>query len=326
MTQSKLHRQTNPFNDLYPLSPEKAGRSRATLLRRLTLLSLAMALLVAAAGGISYWFATQAGQNMQFMRHSAEQAVQISDMQSSWLAVVGALDTFSLTRPSEGSKEQLNAASLKLEQRLEALAAAPLGFTPAIIDENRAITEELRGIGAEVTELANEMYTLSEQGRWGTALQRRQVRLAALQARLDTSLAQLDSNLQGELSARSQWIEQQQNIARILSLTAVTLAFLLALGIAWFNRRTIVLPLQVLISQVKQITSGDFSPVTPMQRSDEIGDLSRSVAMMAQWLNESYEILEARGRRAHTGATAPHHSAPGCGCRSPGCGRDFQPE
>lgn len=286
--------QADPNTRLDASPPGATGRGRNTLLRRLTLLSLAMAMLVAAAGGVSLWFASRAGQDMQIMRQAADQAIQITDMQSSWLAVVGTLDTFSINRPSEGAKEQLNAALADLDRKLEALAAAPLGFDPAVVEENRAITEELRGIGAEVADLSDEIYTLSEQGRWGTALQRRQGRLGELQARLDASLARLDSNLQGELTARSLWIQRQQNLARSLSLTAVSLAFVLALGIAWVNRRTLVAPLQVLIGQVNRITSGDFSPVTPMQRNDEIGDLSRSVALMAQWLNESYEVLEKR--------------------------------
>jgi nitrate/nitrite-specific signal transduction histidine kinase len=267
---------------------------RASLLRRITYFSLYLALMVAVAGGISYWFATRASQNLQYMRQAADQAILISDMQSSWLEVVGTLDTFSLTRPVEGSKERLDSSLSELNQKLETLASASLGFNPAMIQENRAIAQELRGLGAEVSDLANEIYSLSEQGRWGTALQRRQVRLADLQSRLDAGLRRLDNNLQGELAARSLWIARQQAITRLLSLTAITVAFLFALVTVWVSRRTIVKPLQSLIGEVKRITAGDFSPVTPMQRNDEIGDLSRSVALMTEWLNESYEALEAR--------------------------------
>lgn len=273
---------------------EKPPRSRTSLFRRITLLSLLMMLLVVAAGGVSFWFATRTGQDLQFMRQAAEQAVQISNMQSSWLAVVGTLDTFSLTRPQVGVKEQLDGSLAELDQKLEALATSRLGFSPSTIEENRLITEELRGLGLEMAELANEIYSLSEQGRWGTALQRRQVRLAELQARLDASLSRLDSNLQADLAARSQWIERRQSIARLLSLVTVSIAILFALGIAWTSRRTIVKPLQALIREVERITGGDFSPVTPMRRGDEIGDLSRSVALMTEWLNQSYEALEAR--------------------------------
>jgi GAF domain-containing protein/HAMP domain-containing protein len=66
------------------------------------------------------------------------------------------------------------------------------------------------------------------------------------------------------------------------------------LGVAWLGRRSIVKPLQLLIDDVNRITSGDFSPVTPMSRSDEIGDLSRSVALMTAWLNDSYGAMETR--------------------------------
>lgn len=276
------------------MSSAKPPQRQTSLSRRITLLSLLMILLVVATGGVSFWFATRTGQDVQFMRQAAEQAVQISDMQSSWLAVVGTLDTFSITRPQAGVKEQLDASLAELDQKLETLATSRLGFSPNTIEENRTIAEELRGIGLEMAELSNEIYSLSEQGRWGTALQRRQVRLAELQTRLDAGLSRLDSNLQADLAARSLWIDQRQSIARLLSLTAVSIAILFALGIAWMSRRAIVKPLQDLIGEVERITGGDFSPVTPMQRRDEIGDLSRSVALMTEWLNESYEALEAR--------------------------------
>jgi hypothetical protein len=162
-----------------------------------------MAMLVAAAGAISYSFARGAALDMQIMRQAADQAVQISDMQSSWLSVVGTLDTISITRPSEGVKEKLDVSLAELDQKLQALASAQLGFSSAAIAENQAIVTELRGVGVEAAELADEIYSLSEQGRWGTALQRRQVKLAELQARLDDGLYRLDSNLQSELAARN---------------------------------------------------------------------------------------------------------------------------
>lgn len=291
---SNVVRQDGLVDDLYTFPSEKAGQNHSSLLRRLTLLGLIMAMLVAAAGGVSFWFANRASQNMQLMRQTAEQSMQMSDMQSSWLAIVGALDTLSINQPSEGSKKQLDTALAELEHQLETLAASPLGSSPAIVEENREIIEELRGIGVEVADMANEIYPLSEQNRSGTALQRRQVRLEALQARLDTALARLNSNLQEELTVRSLWIERQQALARFLSLAVVSLAFILALGVAWVSRRTLVKPLQVLIGEVKRITSGDFTPVAPLQRTDEIGELSRSVALMTQWLNESYDVLERR--------------------------------
>src|SRR3990172_344687 len=108
---------------------EKSGsRTKESLLQRITLLSMIMAMLVAAAGSISYWFARSVALDMQIIRQAADQAVQISDMQSSWLSVVGTLDTISLTRPAEGSKDKLDASLAELNQKLEALAVTQLGF------------------------------------------------------------------------------------------------------------------------------------------------------------------------------------------------------
>ena len=270
------------------------SRTNASLLQRISLLSMIMAMLVAAAGSISYWFARGAALDMQLIRQAADQAVEISDMQSSWLTVVGSLDTISITRPAEGAKDKLDTSLADLDRKLEALTITQLGFSTAKIAENQAIAMELRGVGSEVNDLANEIYSLSEQGRWGTALQRRQVKLAELHARLDTGLNRLDGNLQSELATLDTQIKRRQEVARVLSLLAVSIAFIIALAAAWLGRRTIVKPLQLLINDVNRITSGDLNPVTPMSRNDEIGDLSRSVALMTARLNNSYEALEAR--------------------------------
>jgi nitrate/nitrite-specific signal transduction histidine kinase len=267
---------------------------RTSLLGRITQFGLLMVMLVAASGAVSLWFAVRSAQDVQSMRQAADLAVQTSDIRSSWLRVVGTLDTFSITRPAEGAREQLDAALAELDRKLETLAATQIGLAATTAEENRAIAAELRGVSAEFANLVQEIYTLSEQGRWGAALQRRQVRLAELQNRLDELLARLDRNLQSELSARSAQIQRRQQIARFLSLSAVAIALLVALGIAWLSRRTLVRPLQSLIGEVQRITAGDFSSVTPMPRSDEIGELSRAVAWMAAELNRSYESLEAR--------------------------------
>jgi GAF domain-containing protein len=52
--------------------------------------------------------------------------------------------------------------------------------------------------------------------------------------------------------------------------------------------------MHALAAQMQRITQGDFSRVEPLDRNDEIGDLSRSVAKMTEWLGQSYETLEKR--------------------------------
>ncbi len=42
------------------------------------------------------------------------------------------------------------------------------------------------------------------------------------------------------------------------------------------------------------MTLRDFSPVSPLPQKDEVGDLSRSIALMTDWLQQSYESLEER--------------------------------
>ncbi len=101
---------------------------------------------------------------------------------------------------------------------------------------------------------------------------------------------------QSEISAQIAEIARLQSLARTLSLAVIVFAVLFTFGSIWVVRRRFLLPIRKLISDIRQITqarsAADLQPITPLEQTDEIGELSWSMSRMVDWLRESYETLE----------------------------------
>lgn len=267
---------------------------KLTVLRSGALVVLMMILLVAAAGSGSLLFTTSIERSFQEMRHGTDQAIRVSELQSSWLAVTGLLDTFSVTRPTEETRIQIEKQLAEFNQQLDDIGAQSLGLTPEMIEENRQLTEQLQQVGIEMSRLVPQLYELVQAGRWGSALQLRQTTVASLQKQLDENLRQLNWNIQKEVSDQINEIQRLETIARWSLIIIVGVAVVLAAVIGWIARKRIIQPIWQLTAIVERITQRDLQPFTPLPQKDEIGDLSRAIAMMTDWLRESYETLERR--------------------------------
>jgi GAF domain-containing protein/HAMP domain-containing protein len=295
MNDSRLHidQNTNEAN-----SPQStAGRRKGpSVLRRAGLLFLVMILLVGAASGISLWFSNAVEKTTQSMQQATDQAIRISDLQLRWLAIAGILDTFSVTRPTPATREALDKQLADLNTKLLSLTSEPLGLSEEKIAQNRQIAKSLQQTGLDMTALVQELYNLVEQGRWGTALQKRQSVMAGFQATLIENLHQLNANIQSDVSAQVAEISRLQNLARSLSLAVLFIAIVFTFGSIWVARRSILLPIRKLNSDIHQIaqarSAASLRPITPLEQSDEIGELSWSLSRMVDWLRESYETLE----------------------------------
>jgi GAF domain-containing protein len=101
---------------------------------------------------------------------------------------------------------------------------------------------------------------------------------------------------QSEISAQIAEIARLQNLARTLSLTVIIFAALFTFGSLWVVQRRFLLPIRKLTSDIQQITqarsAADLHPITPLEQTDEIGELSWSLSRMVNWLKESYASLE----------------------------------
>jgi GAF domain-containing protein/HAMP domain-containing protein len=269
-------------------------RFSISLRQRAALILTLITLLVVSAGGVSLWFAISVQRSLQAMRESNRIAIRISDMQLAWLNVVSVLDTFSLTRPTPEAKQALDSQLDLLTNELGEVDALSFGLTPETIAKNKEITRALRQTGTDLTVLSNEIYTLANQSRWGTALQRRQSGLANLQASLVENLNQLNTNIQADLDAQLAEVQRLQTISLVVLGILAVITLILAALVARMAQRRMLEPLTRIRTDVQRIQRGDFSPVVPFEWKDEIGDLSRAIAVMNDWLRESNEKLEER--------------------------------
>jgi GAF domain-containing protein/HAMP domain-containing protein len=265
-----------------------------SLAQRATLIFVFITLLIGSAIGVGIWFSTSMAAYAQTLQDSADQAVLISDLQLSWLSVVGLLDSLSITRPAPETNVQLSVQLNDLNTRLLELSQQPLGLTPEMIAENQQLALELQQIGNDMSALVYQLYALVEQNRWGTALQLRQSEMTGVQSRLDANLSRLNANIESDVAAQIAEVQRLQGIARIAWTTTLILSVVLIGMIGWMARQRIIRPLNQLTADVQRITKGDLIPITPLPQRDEIGELSRSFAMMTEWQRQSYETLETR--------------------------------
>jgi GAF domain-containing protein/HAMP domain-containing protein len=265
-----------------------------SLAQRATLIFVLITLLIGSAIGVGIWFSTSVDAYARALQNATDQAVLVSDLQLSWLSVVGLLDSLSITRPAAETNVKLSVQMNDLNTRLLGLTQQPLGLTPEMIAENQQLALELQRIGDDMSALVYQLYALVEQNRWGTALQLRQSEMAGLQSRLDANLSRLNANIESDVAAQIAEVQRLENIARIAWITTLVLSVVLIGAIGWISRQRIIRPLNQLTMDVQRITKGDLLPITPLPQQDEIGELSRSFAMMTEWQRQSYETLEKR--------------------------------
>ncbi len=268
--------------------------ARLTLAQRLSLLTISMALFTLIAAASGFVFSLQANRTLQLARLAAQQNAQILEIERTWLRLIGVLDTLTFSRPTPQTREELTASLNALEAGLEALANQPLGVTEDRIVANRQIITDLRQTYRQVRDVANLTYALASQGRWGSALQQRSVNLNELLSQSEVQLKQIIANLQADLEAQEIATRRIQNLARLSSILASALAFLLALSTALLGPSLFSRPFSELAAQLERITHGDFSPIQPLRRNDELGYLSRLLARMTDLLRSTYQELEQR--------------------------------
>lgn len=273
------------------------GRPRgASVLRRAGLLFIVMILLVGAASGISLWFSAAVQNTTRSMQMATDQAIRVSDLQLRWLSIAGILDTFSVTRPTPETRQALDKQLADLNTKLLSLTSEPLGLSEEKIVQNQQIAKKLQQTGLDMTALVLDLYNLVEQGRWGTALQKRQSLMAGFQTTLTENMNQLNANIQSDVSAQVAEIARLQGLARALSLAVIAIAVLFTAGSIWVARRSILLPIRKLTGDIQLITqarsAADLPPITPLEQTDEIGELSWTLSRMVDWLRESYLTLE----------------------------------
>jgi nitrate/nitrite-specific signal transduction histidine kinase len=247
-------------------------------------------LLVLLASSLGFVFTVSVSQTAAAAEQGIEQFATLAQLERSWSEVAATVDRMLLTRQTGGTIQQsLSVTSTTFDERLNDLAN-----DQTLSNENRVTAQTLQRLGADLTGLVDEITAVSQDGRWARAQVIRHTEMSALQRRFDENLDQLQSAIQQEINASVATALQTQNTLRLIWLAVVVLAAIIGTVAGVRTVRSIVNPINDLITQTRRVTEQDFRTFTPLDTSDEIGELSRAFAVMTDLLSQSYNQLEAR--------------------------------
>ncbi|MCH8328694.1 MAG: HAMP domain-containing histidine kinase, partial [Candidatus Marinimicrobia bacterium] len=94
------------------------------------------------------------------------------------------------------------------------------------------------------------------------------------------------------ITASEQEIRSTLRRVRYIIYAGIFFTLLATAGVSWVLADRLTLPIRDLAAAARRITHGDQELLTAMERQDEIGDLSRDVAAMAQRLQDDITDLQ----------------------------------
>ena len=184
------------------------------------------------------------------------------------------------------SERNAEAARQRLQDRLGVLAQSE----PAIAAEIRAETQEFDAVGGQ----AIDAYT-KDQRVIGNALIA-QARLHGV--RVDTLLNDLDARLDARAHAARDLVVTSAATAYTVSLAVVAGTIVMGVLLTLLVLRSILIPLQRVIGAIEDINRGDMDVALPPPSSDEIGAVTRAMALFRESQRERQRLAtEAETRR-----------------------------
>lgn len=288
---------------------------RISLLTRLTISFIAMLLLVVAASAGGLILSQSAGRSLTAFRQAGSEQERIRELQTSWSSVSDNINSLLITRSYATYESQVVASVESFNNQLQDLVDQP----PAVSEQgrlnNRPLVEEISGINTQFGKALAEFFAFIQQGRWGSANTLHQTSIAPLLPQMQEKLAQINKNIQDEASLSSSLVEQTRSGTLIAWGVLILAAIVMSLGIVYSARRDLIQPLTRLSLEVRQITAAKSVTDEPgstallsqssdlrayEHRSDEVGELTRAIVLMTDWLREAYSSLEKRvNERTH---------------------------
>jgi len=262
--------------------------------QQLTLAFTAMALLVLIASGIGYWFTIQIETTISTTSKDISNTTEVRQLRENWLIIFALVDNLIITHQTTQIEPQLTTQNETYKNQIKAIQEKALGNGPQMIAQNRKLQNELNVLSNEVISVVNEIILQANKRRWGQALSIRQNQLEPFRSSLDNTLNQLISNIQDDASASLIKSARLQNRARTYWIITIVMVFVEGSLLIYLMLRSITEPIRQLTANIQRVTQGDFSPVTPFEQQNEIGELSRAFSLLTNWLRESYETLEQR--------------------------------
>lgn len=264
-----------------------------------------MVALVLVASGTGLLYTRSVEDTIGATRDGADQLESVADLQISWLAVVATIDNMLLTRQTGLIEQRLSDELDAFNRQLNTLQAAVLEESQGLMAQNQPILDNLQMLGAELTNVVNELTAVAQEGRWARAQSLRHTDLASLQRRLNSLLDQLSTNIRAGVQDSVDESVRAQNANRTYWIITAVLAVVIGLVAGALTTTSITRPIAKLVTTTQAIRAGDLSQRADVTSRDEIGELARSFNSMADQLRESFELLEDRvNARTHDLQTA----------------------
>lgn len=267
------------------------------LRQRLGLAFGVMFLFVLATTATGLWYADAARQELALSNASSTQVEALSRTRFTWLEIGSTIDTVLRARRPTLRTSILTAKTERFERELTALPLQNAVMRAANPDGQSLYGQSIRdlqSIGFSLSEKVIELRNLAEESRWMEAELLYWHELIPLQNEFQRSSRRLISSTQADIDALLENAERTRNRARLNWILVSGLTLVAGLTMAFYLGRSIARPIDSLSQSARRVSAGDFSPVVPLGRADEIGALSRSFSAMTDRLRSSYETLEQK--------------------------------
>lgn len=265
-----------------------------SLQKRLLIAFVGMSVLVILASAATFIFSRSVNYTFTTTQAGFNQIQSLAGLQRNSQDVSVSIDRLFQTRQVELGKERLSVTLREFNSELEKIHRSLVVTSPEKNTENQAILKEIQLITTGMGETVAEIVRLAGDGQWSIAQDMRETVLTTQQSALNNQMSKLSQNIEADVQGTYLMAGRSQNLTRTIAITITILAIIIAGLFGLRSTRSIINPLNQLIKVVQRVTLRDFSPVTPLPQKDEVGDLSRSVALMTDWLRQSYESLEER--------------------------------
>ncbi len=262
--------------------------------KRLILSFVIMVLMVFLAIGVGVWYTFQISTAVTATSTGVKQVSQLAELQFVWTEVASTVDNLFLSRQSGLIETQLQDQIDEFARQLDKLNHQPPGLSPEAMAANEQIVREMNWLGNNLIKLTADIIELIKADHWPQAQALRYAEMASFQRRFDTELGKLNNNTQTEIDQLAVQVAQAQRASLVYWAITAVIALVTAFLSGWLAIRSITRPVHSLIQQAERVARRDFRPVSPLQQQDEIGDLSRALALTTDWLRDSYESLEQR--------------------------------
>ena len=265
-----------------------------TLQQRLLLAFLSMSFLVLIASGVGIYYGRSVDNAIAATRTGLDQIQNVNNIQREWRSISEAVDTLFLTRQVDSARVSIETYTQALNNQLQVLQEQSVGIRENTIANNRDILADLLAGEAIFTSTIEEILRLASEGRWAVARDLRESIYITQQTEFNNQLVQISNNVREDVTVLFDSAKRLQDFTRFITFLTAASALVIALVLSIGGTRSIVYPVKQLTQAVQRVTLGDFQPMRPLSRRDEIGNLSRSFALMTEWLRDSYETLEEK--------------------------------